>query len=775
MIGDGRWPAWPMRAFIALQILGLASCGTTSAMREDPPESDLGLIEDVDRSVVSDLQYYGADTNQDPNRLPPSEPVGQTIPIIPADGGGLDGGATSLAPSKPQPQLFRGRSRANGGQLFARQEATANERKVALNFDGAEIAEVAQIVLGDILNVNHTVDPTVKGQIRLKSTEPVPVSAALGILETTLRQNNAALVVDGSLYRIVPADKAMGLGSVPELVDARRPIPPGFSIRIVPLRFIAAEEMVKILEPFVGNSGVTRVDPNRNLLVLAGTSRELQFWLETVETFDVDWFRNKSVGLYPLTEANAGTVIRELQRIFGLSSDIPRGAVEFLPIERLNAVMAIAYDPTYLDRVSVWVDRLDAGSPTGRRLYVYRMKHGKAADLAPILAELFTAGGGNLNSGAGFDPLGSSVAPGLEMRTLVSSNGAQIPMGGAAPSTTAPVQPLSVGAAPSMAVPGGPGGGFGGGGLASQAAPQSFGDPNGIQIVANIASNSLVIRATAAEYRSITEALRELDVPPLQVLVEATIVEVQLSDELRYGVQAFLEFNDVFGTGEPLTADLVSGLAASAGGFTLIGGALNEGSRIVLDALEEVTDFNIVSSPNLMVLDNQTASLNVGDEVPIATQTVGPALVEDDVLNTTIERRNTGVIFQVTPRINVGGTITLEIVQEISTVLETTEETVLAPTISTRRIESSVVTQSGETIILGGLFSESAAKSRSGLPFLSRIPGLGWIFRSTLNTYDQTELLVLISPRVVKNQSEARLVTQEMRSRVRELDLLRRE
>ncbi len=617
-------------------------------------------------------------------------------------------------------------------------------RTITLNFENIAIREVAGVILGDLLGVNYAVDPDVDGQANLKSTEPVPVSAALGILETILKQNDAALVVDGDLYRVVPADQAPVLAPSPSLGSDSRPIPPGYSVRVVPLRFIAASEMAEILEPFAGDGGVLRIDETRNLLVLAGMSRDLALWLETVDTFDVDWFAGKSVGIFPISDTAAETVMEELQAIFGESGEEAGGVIEFLPIERLNAVMAISPAPALIDRVGAWVIRLDKGSPAGRQLHVYRMKHAKAADLAPMLQDIFAVpAAGAVRAAAAGTMARSTLAPGLTPTTV---------MAGSSPASMAN-RTRTMAAAP---------GGGSMGGAASGPAPAAD-----IRIMANESMNALLILATTAEYRLVESALRKLDVPPLQVLVEATVAEVTITEDLRYGVQYFLE-GTIFQ--EEFTATLsnaASGaLASTFPGFSFVTGAP---VRSVLDALEGVTRVNVISSPNLMVMDNQKAALVVGDEVPVAVQAQENALTDDDVIVNTIEFRNTGVIFEVTPRVNFGGTISLEISQEASTVAASATPT-LTPTISQRKITSTVSVDSGETIILGGLFSENMNKSRSGLPFIARIPVIGWLFGSSRDMVTRTELVVLISPRVVRNLAESRQITAEMRERLRRLD-----
>jgi general secretion pathway protein D len=289
-----------------------------------------------------------------------------------------------------------------------------------------------------------------------------------------------------------------------------------------------------------------------------------------------------------------------------------------------------------------------------------------------------------------------------------------------------------------------------------------------MRIVPNVASNSLLIFGTRQQFDKVRDVLRSIDVPQRQVLVEATIVEVTLNDDLKYGVQYFLDkiINGTKVVGGLSTGDSVRP-AQSAPGFSL---AVGLSTRAVIDALSGVTSINVISSPNVMVLNNETARLAVGDQVPIATQSRQDSLARDPVTVNTIEFRDTGVIFDVTPRINSGGSVTLNILQEVSNVQRQAQAT-LTPTISQRKLRSSVTANNGETIILGGLFSNSTTRSRSGLPGTTRSSILGGLFGSTSSYSTKTELLVLIAPRIISDGMQARAVTDEMRARIKELQV----
>jgi general secretion pathway protein D len=293
--------------------------------------------------------------------------------------------------------------------------------------------------------------------------------------------------------------------------------------------------------------------------------------------------------------------------------------------------------------------------------------------------------------------------------------------------------------------------------------PEDEGEPE-IRIIADDSTNSLVIRALPRDYRKIREAIERLDILPLQVLIEATIAEVTLSDELRYGVEWFFRSGDFAATFSQRPDGLVQGAFP---GFSAL--FANADARVVLNALEEVTDVDVISSPQLLVLDNQTARLQVGDQVPIVVQQAAPITGDLDTIVNSIELRDTGVILTVTPRVNAGGLVTLEIQQEVSNVVQSetqTQSEQSTPTISQRLVSSTVAVQSGETVALGGLITDNRNRTRSGLPILSSIPVIGVLFstRSRVNT--RTELLVLLTPSVIDSPARARAVTEELRRRL---------
>lgn len=611
---------------------------------------------------------------------------------------------------------------------------------VTLNFANAEIREVVDAVLGQALGLSYIIDPKVQGQITARTSSPIPRSAVIPALENILALNGAALTLDNGVYKVLTLQQAAGSLNAPVVSPAAEDGARGFSIHIMPVRFASARELSAILQPFVGPGRVFRVDEARNLLIFAGTGPEARDLAEMISVFDVDWMAGMSFGLFPIQAADAKAVVQDLETVFLQDGQSPlAGVLRFVPIERLNSVLVISPQDDYIDQAETWIDRLDRGSEgAGRRIFVYHIQNGRAADIADVLTRIF-----DMEQTALRPAVGTGLAPGAEAVALGAPAVAQldVPLTPGQP----PVVPLTS-AQQRVTEPGG------------IAALTEGGD---IRIIADERNNALVILATSSEFRMIEATLKRLDITPLQVLIEVTIAEVTLNDELRYGLQWFFSQGNSAATFSTLAS---GGVLPAFPGFSYL--FTSGDARVVLNALTEITDVRVISSPQLMVLDNQSARLQVGDQVPIATQSAVSITDSEAPIVNSIEFRDTGVILEVTPRVNAGGLVTLEVLQEVSDVTQTTTSELNSPTIQQRSIQSTVAVQTGDTVALGGLIQDSDQGSVSGVPLLSEIPILGNLFKTTNNVARRTELLVLITPRVVRDRREAQDVTDELRKRL---------
>jgi general secretion pathway protein D len=679
----------------------------------------------------------------------------------------------------------------------------APDGDVWFNFVNADVREVVREILGNQLHLNYVVDGKVPAtQITAQTGGAVARNAVLPTLESVLRANGLGLVDINGVYRVLPLEDA-AKSSAGGVIG---PGGAGYAVRVLPLHFVSATEIKSVLEPFLPPGGVIQADPQRNLLIATGPGGDMEGFSALVRQFDVDWLAGTSFALYPLHVGLAKDIAGDLEPIFGDGGSGPlAGLVRIIPIERLNAILVISPQRGYLAQVKAWVDRLDYGDDqVTPRVFEYHVQNSRAADLAAVLTQL-------LSSGA-VSTVGAQTAPGTKLVDLSSQNGG----GGGGIGLTGGLgagggAPPGLGGGSAGGVPGLPGGITGGGGQpgiggtpGGIGSPQGAGGPGGpggssmpggaaaaqnlalqpglnsgtstlkmpeVRIVADEKNNALVVFARPRDYKMIEDVIKRLDVVPLQVLIEATIAEVTLNNNLQYGLQWFFGHAssklELTNSGAGTTASSLSAadIVGVFPGFNYLVGGGNV--KAVLSALTELTDVEVVSSPELLVLDHQSAALQVGAQVPIITQQAQSVIATGAPVVNSVQYLNTGVILQVTPRVNSSGLVTLDIDQSVSDVANTTTSTINSPTINQRRVVTSAVVQDGETIALGGLITNNANTSKSGLPILSDIPVVGNLFGTTSRSAARTELLVLLTPRIIRNAKEAREMTDDLRNRMR--------
>jgi general secretion pathway protein D len=672
-------------------------------------------------------------------------------------------------------------------------------------------------ILGDLLHENYTIVPGVQGNISFSTSEPVDSSQAMPILETLLSWTHNALVKTDGRYVVMPEKDAVA-GNVAPSLGAAAPSG-GMQARLFPLHYIAAEQMQKLLKPFARADSILLVDNARNVLVVAGTPDELANYNRTIRTFDVDWLRGMSVGVFNLQHATVEDLMPQLDAMFGSKGDTPlAGMFRFIPIKRTNALVVISTQPAYLNEVGNWIAKIDLGGGNEPQLYVYDVRNVGAADLAHYLAQIYTD-----NNGGGSDR-GGSVAPGaggastLGVGNNASGNasGMGSTAGGFGSSTTGG-SGLSSGGLSSGGL-GGTGtssyssgglgssssgvGGIGGGtavsgvgmngGLANnQAQDQGYSSKDGsIRIGSVSGNNQLLVRARPAQWQEIYGVIKQLDVPPLQVQIETRVFEVDLTGDLEYGVQWYLQglagttTNTNNGTttyqpGNPFAHRMIA-LGGGPNATNTYGGqpffysflSSNGKFQVALNALESSGNTKTLSAPSLVVLNNQIAHIQVGDQVPVnQTYYTGLGTGTGSTVGE-VQYIPTGVILDVQPRVNPGGLIYLNIDQQVSQ-LNGSANSQGNYTISQRQIATQLGVQNGQTVLLGGLIQQQDVNSNTGIPLLSRIPVLGKLFGSTSKSKDRTELIVLITPRVITDSDQAKQITDEYQDQFESLAPLR--
>lgn len=577
--------------------------------------------------------------------------------------------------------------------------------QLGLDFVDAPATDVARAVIGEALGQTVAVSSGVSGRITLTAPEPAPVRTALQALEAVLAQSGLSLMEQDDGFLLTTEDAARDAGFAP---GTRL----GFGARVITVRHTSATILLDLIGPFVTDSVDITVDETAGLMVISGPGPDVAAAAQAAQLFDAPALTDRVYGLFELRYTDAATAAQELGVVLG-SLSMSSSVVSVSPLPRLNQLFVITRQREQFDEVAAWVQRIDR--PAGgdqRRLRYYAARNTPATTLARQLTAAFS--GGELSAGeAGLPRFADDTSDG--------------------------------------------------------AAQGDEGQGARLTVIADELNNGLIIRATDQEFREIIDLVELMDVMPPQVLIEATIAEVRLTDALDFGVRWFFESRDGDGTSQFRFTDDPAGTTnpvAPGFSYAFVGADVNA----ALSALDAVTDISVLSAPSIMVQNNQTANLQVGDEVPIITQTAQSVGEAGAPLVSNVTLRETGVILEVTPRINASGVVVLDVTQEVSSVRPNTTSNIDSPTIQKLRFTSTVAARSGATIALGGLIQESETLTSDGVPGLSRIPGLGAAFRARNETVQRSELVIFLTPRIISTAAEQNQTVDLLR---RDLEALR--
>lgn len=683
----------------------------------------------------------------------------------------------------PKPQVIKGNDRvvAAPKSVITPEAAQAN----VFRFEDAPLADVVHIILRDILKVDYLIHSQLTGNVTLATRGDVSGDQAIYLLESALQANGVVMARDTrGVYHVGRPEALQGIVAAPRLAG-NGVFPAGTGVVVVPLQYIGATEMATILRPLLPPSALVRVDPLRNLLVLSGSRVQAEGWLDIVATFDVDLLKGMSVGVFPLKYASVREIDAALRMLSngggaapvatpGRPAALPTapgagqagsqgsatpgaslaegnplfGAIRVLPLERINSLLVVSPRAALLDDARMWIERLDrpGSSASEAQLQIYAVRNGSAAHLANVLNGLFGVEG----SSSSGQRNGAPVAPGL---TSAVSSTSGLSSAGA----TGGLQAL-------------PGAGQLGTSQTRNTAPTTT-TAQGARIMADELNNAVLVYSLPSEYVKIEATLRRLDLPPTQVLIEASIIEVTLGDELQYGLQWY--FNDtarggLTGTGAfsqsptGILGTQPAGVVQPAGFSYTVKNTLGQ-VKAVLTALADKSLVKVISSPSLMVLDNHTAGISVGNQQPIRSS---ETITSGGNVSTSIQYKDTGVNLQVTPSVSAENVVTMQINQAVTDVgqvdLATGQRSFLQ-----RQIASKVAVRSGETLVLGGLIRDNDTTGKSGLPILSEIPVFGALFGTQTRSASRTELLVIITPKVVRSDIDIRDVGAELRERMK--------
>jgi general secretion pathway protein D len=716
------------------------------------------------------------------------------------------GSSTASAGSRAEPVVFQGTQITDIAAPRPQPQGSGNGYD--LNFESAPVATVAKVVLGDIMQTGYTIDPRVQGTVNLVSVRPVPKSDIIFVLENALRISGVALVRDTAGYRLTPIGDAIGAGHV----DSADNTEPGYGVSVVPLQYVSAQTLLKLMDSFATKPGVVRADTTRNLLLIQGTGPERRTAVETAMSFDVDWMRGQSIGIYPVANSGPEPIITELEKIVDSGENgLNQNLVKLQPVARLNAVMVVTKKPGLLHTVETWIKRLDRSDTTRTSVHVYKVKYGDAKQIARVLTDMF--GGGS--SSSLLDSADNQIAPGsgtsasaadrLSFNNNSNSNNNSSGNNNSGSSSSQTGSGLGARSGSGFGAQGGAGGNLGQ--LDKGNSPGSGGQPllQNVRITPDVVNNSLLIYADQGNYRIVESALRQVDQPQLQVAIDATIAEVDLTDELQYGVQFFLtshalglrpdQGSILNSTSTTATSTIPSASTTAAAATAAATTATTAASTVatttatnllsrtvpgfnflvgqeaqpamVLTALHNVTGVKVLSNPSLVVVNNQSATLQVGNQVPISTGSATVLTANNTVVNT-VDYRNTGIILHVAPRVSADGSVRLDIEQEISSVVPSTNATTaLTPTIQERKVKSSISVANGQTVLLAGLIQDQKNENKSGIPLLDELQGIGNAFSNQDNTKMRTELIIFIRPQIIRDSADAHTIAEELRSKLR--------
>jgi general secretion pathway protein D len=610
---------------------------------------------------------------------------------------------------------------------------------VALHIVNGDIRQVIQII-AEALKLNYVVDPGVHGTVDINTSETLPRSELMPVLESILKINNATMIRSGSFYQIVPSNTAAKQPI--EVVDQRARVAPDDQVvmQILRMKFVAATEISKILTQYLSEAGSIVAHDVGNIILITDRRSNIRKLLEIVDEFDTAVLQGERIRLLPVKSNNARDVIEDLKTIFSGYGLSDKSAIRFIAIDRLNSILVVTPNPAVFTEIERWLGTLDQPVATaGTRNFVYKVKNAKASDLQKVLADLY--GQTALSMAGGPTNLTAYSQP-PNPPNPVLANPSNVPANGPATNGTGQQN-----------------------GLPRGATTTSF----GIRIIADETNNALVVQATAQQYAEILRTLEDLDVLRRQVLIDAQVFEVVLDDSLSFGVSAKLQNRDLTATRQT-TAAVSSPTGLDVSTFAFIGRTRE--LLMFLNATENRSKVKTLSAPSVMVTDNGQAQFEVGTEVPIPTSST-PSTVQSGgstLFAQTIQFRNTGVILQVKPQINEGGNVTLDISQEISQAgANNISSLTTAPVIGKSAVTSQIVVEDGQTIAIGGFIRENNDIARNRVPLVGRIPIAGALFGSTTSSKTRSELIVLITPHVLRTHQEADVATDELKTKLKEI------
>jgi general secretion pathway protein D len=622
--------------------------------------------------------------------------------------------------------LLPSRALANGVKMRPPELPSVALVGTVLKFDNADIYEVLQAVLGEMLHLNYIVDPTIQGKVTINTQGAVSQADLFTLLESILSLNNLSILRDGKVYKVVKDANAPRDTLTFESLGEGSPL-----IQIIPMKFVQASALVNTLRNFVGPQAGIVNDPTNRYLVVADRAANVAKLLDMVKVLDVDYLQHVKIKLVQIEKGDAKEMAKEMETLFKASGMFNWPGTEankifFMPIMRMNALLVAASNDAVLDAAEKWIRALDdePRDGVGTSIHVHSIQNSTAVRVANVLRQIY-GGAPIAQSGTSSDPT----------KVVVKGN-----------------------------IPSASGGGMSG----------------NVQIIPDETTNVLVIKASPQDYLQIKKIIERIDIIPRQVLIQVMVAEVSLTDETKFGIEWWLKGGQlgINGTRYPTQTALDSGMTSVGAAAKLVDNTFAPGLNYLvfnglgdvvgmMNALAQTTDVNILSSPHIMASDGREAKIEVGRDVPVITQSVSmpssTTTTSGLTTSNSVQYRTVGILLSVKPHINASGLVSLALTQEVSDVADVASGGIQSPQFSKRKVETEVTLEEGKTLMIAGLIQDNTNKTNNGLPGFKDIPVLGYLFGSKGNKRDKTELMVTITPYVVRNREEGERVTAAFR------------
>jgi general secretion pathway protein D len=620
-------------------------------------------------------------------------------------------------------------------------------QEIILNFDNADLYEVINTI-ADILGINYIIDPRVKGNVTIYTARGLSKKDLFSVFFQILEVNGITAVKEGGIYRIfqltegprMPIDYRSGL----EVKDI--PPPERIVIQIIPLKFISAQEVTKLLTPFVSAGGTIVVDASSNTLLVVDKWANIMKILRLVETFDVNIFEKVHYRIYRLKYLDveeAPDIISGFSFSFEKAGNV---VVKVIPIGRLNALLVISTTPVVFGKLEEVIQKIDVEVEGAEpKVYVYYVKNGEAKDLGALLNQVFPEGGVAKEKKAKVKAEKKAGGEARISRNPLSQERVREKEIEKEAKKEEKAEKRSEEAKAAV-----PGEAKGAGTLREE-----------VRVTADEIRNALIIQATPRDYKIILDILRQLDVLPRQVLIEATIAEITRDSESDIGISW------AFGSGAA-AGDASFRASLTDKGFSYAVGVTDKW-YVALSALATKGKVNVLSSPHILASENKEAKIDVSREIPLASSEWTFTSGTEPVTQTNVQYRDTGVILSVTPHINEQGLVTMDISEEVSDLEKAPVKVagVEYPSFFKRTVNTTLTVKHGQTIAIGGLIKDKEDEGISGLPCLIDIPGLRYLFGQTTKAVSKIELIVLITPRVIVSLDDVEAVTDEFKKKVK--------